>query len=54
MLSVMKRCSRNDVTRARQEEEMKLDREMQAGRRLSGSVRLGPGTIVRFEGKLAP
>ena len=54
MLSVVKRCSRDDVTRARQEEEMKLDWEMQAGRRLCGSVGLGPGTVVRFEGKLAP
>ena len=38
----------------RQEEEMKLDWELQAGRRLCGSVGLGPGTVVRFEGKLAP
>jgi hypothetical protein len=38
----------------RQEEEMKLDWEMQAGRRLCGSVGLDPGTVVRFEGKLAP
>jgi hypothetical protein len=38
----------------RQEEEMKLDWEMQAGRRLCGSVRAGPATVVRFAGKLAP
>lgn len=38
----------------RQEEEMKLDWEMQAGSKLCGSVGLGPGTVVRFEGKLAP
>jgi len=38
----------------RQEEEMKLGWEMQTGRRLCGSVGLGPGAVVRFEGSLAP
>jgi len=38
----------------RQEEKMKLDWEKQAGRRLCGSVGLGPGTVVRLERKLTP
>jgi len=42
------------LTGVRQEEEMKLDWGMQAGHRLCGLVGLGPGTVVRCEGKLAP
>ena len=49
MLSVVKRCSRDDVTRAAAEEVMKLGFEMQSGRRLCGLVGSGPGTVVRFE-----
>jgi hypothetical protein len=33
---------------------MKLDSEMQAGRRLCGSGGVGPVTVVRLDGKLAP
>jgi hypothetical protein len=44
---------RSGPGKVRQEEAMKLDWEMQAGRRLCGSVGLGAGTVVRFEGKLA-
>ena len=38
----------------RQEEEMKLGPEMQAGRRLCGLVGSGPGTVVRFDVMRAP
>ena len=45
---------RSGPRKVRQEEEMKLDWEMQAGPRLCGSAGLGPGSVVRVEGNLAP
>ena len=52
MLSVVKRCSRVVMSRgSRQEEQMKLGWEMQAGRRLRGLVGSGPGKAVQFEVK---